>query len=131
MTPYGRTPRDPGKDGAALSRQSEPTTPPSDVELLAALRTIAAWLGIGPTTPTIYTADRLPPDCASRDAYMRQHRVLRRAGVAGAYVRGKLLVCTAEAWATELPQTARKTSLTIVQPDALDAALGIRVRAAR
>ena len=44
-------------------------------------------------------------------------------------MRGKLLVCTHEAWSTALPKVGR---LTVVQnaanTDALDAELGIRVR---
>jgi hypothetical protein len=102
---------------------------PSDREALAALHTLRAWLG-GPRTAHSYDQRTLPPDAKSVDAYMRRHRALRAAGIAGVWTRGKILACTAEAWATELPRTPR---LAVVAPtpdvDAqLDAELGIRTR---
>jgi hypothetical protein len=104
---------------------------PSDKEALAALFTLRAWLG-GSREPQTYDQWHLPPDVKSADAYKRRHRELRRSRVAGAWVRGKVLACTPEAWATALPRSPR---LSVVQPardvDAeLDAALGIKTRQA-
>jgi hypothetical protein len=114
----------------AADEQRDRSTP-SDAEALAALRTIVAWLGVGPAQGVVYTQHSLPPDATSRDAYERRHRALRKAGIAGVWVRGKTHACNADAWATELPRAARHR-LAVVAPtlDAeIDAALGIRTRA--
>ncbi len=74
---------------------------PTDEAALAALRTLRAWLGAS-AHATVYDQDHLPPDARSRDAYLRRHRALRRAGVGGAWMRGKVAACTPEAWATDL-----------------------------
>ena len=79
--------------------------------------------------PRIFTQYALPPDARSADAYKRRHRALRKAGVQGVWVRGKIMACTPDAWATEVPR--RRSAREVVDPardvDAeLDAALGIR-----
>jgi len=100
--------------------------------MLAALRTMRAWLGIV-AAQAIYTQDTRPADCKSRDAFARWHRAARRAGVEGVTVRGKVLSATAVAWATPLPRAA-KLALVPAAPESLsdkfDAALGIRTRKA-
>jgi hypothetical protein len=70
----------------------------------------------------------LPPDAKSPDAFKRWHRAARRAGLAGVWTRGKVLVATAEAWATPLrPRDGRISPPPSSDADAqLDAALGIR-----
>ena len=115
----------------AASEHAHGSTSPSDVEALAALRTLRAWLGFG-STPAVYTQGSLPPDVTSVDAYRRRHRALRAAGVDGVWVRGKTLACTPTAWAADLPRAPR---LAVAAPGAdldaaLDAALGIRTRRA-
>ncbi|HSY20675.1 MAG TPA: hypothetical protein VK841_01090 [Polyangiaceae bacterium] len=117
----------------AVEEHVESSTGPSDVELLAALRTVRSWLGLVGAAPLYdQRAGHLPPDAKSAGAYKRRHRELRKRGVPGVYVRGKLLVCTREAWATEPPRAPRVTVVRNEAPvDALDAALGIRTRRTR
>jgi hypothetical protein len=130
MSPKGRRRR--GADQAhrdAASEHEDRSTAPSDVEALAALRTLRAYFGAG-ATPALFSQSDLPPDVKSADAYKRRHRELRAAGVEGVWMRGKVMACTPEAWAHELPRAPR---LTVVEPakdlDAeVAAALGIRPR---
>lgn len=119
-------------EGDALRGQSHASTGPSDVEALAALRTLRAWMGAA-SIPAVFTQHDLPPDVTSAAAYLRRHRALRAAGVPGVWMRGKVAATTAEAWSTELPRARR---LVVVEPardiDAeLDQALGIRTRVPR
>jgi hypothetical protein len=72
----------------------------------------------------------LPPDAKSADAFKRWHRDARREGLPGVRVRGKVLVATAEAWATPLPRRRKREGKTVPEngdDSALDAALGIRL----
>jgi hypothetical protein len=105
---------------------------PSDVEALAALKTLRTWLGLGESSGSIvYTQDRLPPDCESRDTYVRRHRELRKARVLGAWARGKTLACTPEAWATALPPRRRATKPEATPANDVElvaAAFGIRAK---
>lgn len=131
MTQAGRRRRGPDQGHRDAATHGDGSTAPTDVEALAALRTIAAWLGVGSAPATVYTQHRLPPDVASRDAYERRHRSLRRAGVQGVWTRGKTLACTADAWATELPRESRPKLSIVATPsasDAIDAVLGIKTR---
>jgi hypothetical protein len=114
----------------AATEHAHCSTSPNDAEALAALRTLRAWMAAG-VSPSLYDQDRRPPDCRSRDAYLRRHRELRKAGVAGAWARGKTLACTPEAWAHDLP---RASKVALVPAPLLDvdseiaAALGVRAR---
>jgi hypothetical protein len=117
----------------AAERQGDLTTGPTDVEALMALRTLRAWLGVS-VASAVYTQHDLPPDAESADSYKRRHRRLRKAGRPGVWVRGKLLCCTPHAWASDLPKSPRKPTLTIVPTpavDPIDQALGIRTRGGR
>lgn len=68
----------------------------------------------------------LPPDARSADQFRRWHRAARRAGLPGVWTRGKLLLATADAWATPLA-TRRSEHVVLKETDdeRLDAALGI------
>jgi hypothetical protein len=78
---------------------------------------------------TVYSQHLLPSDCRSTDAFKRRHRLLRKAGVEGAYVRGKMLYATAAAWMTDVTW-AKAPKLALVVTDdresEIDEALGIR-----
>lgn len=75
----------------AASERRTNSTGPTDVEALAALHTLRAWLGSA--TPSIYTQHALPPDVTSADAYARRHRALRAAGISGVWTRGNPSRC--------------------------------------
>jgi hypothetical protein len=99
---------------------------PSDEEAVRALRVLAQWLGLG-AAPAIYTADALPPDCASRDAFLRTHRARVRARTSGWTRRGKVRAVTAEAWAADVITAAsaapRQLALVATSTPSLDAVL--------
>jgi hypothetical protein len=112
---------------------------PTDAEIAAALRVLAAAIGLGfaPTSST-YSADSLPPG-VTRDAFLRMHRARVRGGVAGWSRRGKARLVTADAWQLELTRdttrgraqrsVANDRSPGIYPPcveDDLDRRLGIR-----
>lgn len=86
-----------------------------------------------PGAPRVYTQSNLPPDCRSRDAFLRRHRQLRKAGVPGAHMRGKVAACTAEAWSADLPKPRKRlaivTEAASVESE-IDSALGIKFRRA-
>ena len=112
---------------------------PSDVDALAALRVVAAWLGLGAASlPAIYDQTQLPPG-VTRDAFLRLHRARTKERAPGWSRRGKARLVTAEAWSAEI---ARDTSRAVprrlknvFQPPPknldhdLDRRLGIRTRA--
>jgi hypothetical protein len=115
---------------------------PCDAEVVAALRVIAAALGIGARAAAdTFTQDALPPDCSSRDVFLRRHRARTKARTPGWTKRGKTRAVTAEAWRADVEQEtgatrARTPKLALVpaQRDVsaeLDRALGIRTRAAK
>jgi hypothetical protein len=111
------------------------TARPTDGEVLAALRTLAAWLGLsGPGAPETFDQNNLPPGVVSRGAFLERHRERVGQGVDGWTRTGKTRVVTREAWEAEVaaetgrPRT-RKARLEIVRDpgDELDRALGVRV----
>lgn len=119
---------------AAASRQGNPsTTRPTREQAFDAFCTVLAFVAGRSSEGQVYTQASLPPDVASEDAYLRRHRALRKAGVAGCWMRGKVAACTPEAWATVLPQAPR---LVVIAPQPVDhdaevaKALGIVARRA-
>jgi hypothetical protein len=110
---------------------------PTDAEALQALRTIAAYLGLGHAAPQTYDADHRPPG-VTRRAYLDRHAARVRAGVDGWTRIGRARVVTTEAWAKDAEASTRKARARKVTPptaandteDALDVALGIRTRRA-
>jgi hypothetical protein len=112
---------------------SPPSRRPTREEAFEAFCTLLAFVG-GGHAPATYDQrpGHLPPDAKSADSYKRRHRALRKAGVAGCWVRGKLLCCTAEAWASATRKVVRRPPLSVVdRPTALDdelAAFGLRRR---
>ncbi len=113
----------------------------SDAEALAALATLRTWLGVG-VAPAVYTADALPPDCTSRDAFLRRHRERLKTNAPGWTKRGKTRAVTVEAWRSDVEQETHalrtrlpsKLALVPAPRDVsaeLDRALGIRTRGAR
>ncbi len=85
-------------------------------------------------TSTIYDQCHLPPDAKSADSFKRWHRAARRAGVAGVWTRGKLLLAKREAWETPLERQragAKAPALPVDDDAQLDAALGIRAAGRR
>ncbi len=114
---------------------------PSDADVVAALRVIATVLGIAPSTPDLYTQDRLPSDCGSRDAYLRRHRERMKVMATGWTRRGMVRAVTRAAWeadvAHETIASRTRTRKLVALPaprdvDAdLDRQLGIKTRAAR
>lgn len=118
---------------AASEHPHDSTARPTREQAFEAFCVLLAFAAGHSASPSVFTQDDLPPDCSSRGAYIARHRQLRAAGVDGVWVRGKTLACTPAAWSHELPRAPR---LTVVEStrdiDAeLDAALGIRPRAAR
>jgi hypothetical protein len=119
---------------------------PTREDAFEAFCTLLAFIGRSGAQDAVFDQrpGHLPPDAKSADAYKRWHRRARRAGVARTWVRGKLLLATAEAWTTPLVATRRGSSAakTSTRPTestraaapgseddddaALDAALGIR-----
>jgi hypothetical protein len=102
---------------------------PTREEAFDAFCTLLEFCAGHGAAPTTYDQrpGHLPPDAKSSDAFKRWHRAARRAGVAGVWTRGKLLVATAEAWATRLrPSAVGISPLTGDEDAQLDAALGIR-----
>lgn len=105
---------------------------PTPEEVLDALRTLIAFcVDQSGGVSTIYDQrpNHLPPDAGSADVFKRWHRAARRAGLPGVWTRGKLLLATAEAWATPLQGRLRAGPATSSANDddtELDAALGIR-----
>ena len=108
---------------------------PTREEAFEAFCTLLAYAS-GQGAPTVYDQrdGHRPADAKSADQFKRRHRQLRKAGIAGVWVRGKLLCCTAEAWASDLPK-AKRPRLTVVETpkasvdDEIDRQLGIRTRA--
>lgn len=102
---------------------------PTDEQVLQALRVIRAWWFGGASASRVYTQYDLPPGAKSAGAYKTRHRALRRAGVPGARVLGKILECTAAAWNSDLTR-ARLKIVPAAPVDELDQQLGIRTRRA-
>lgn len=103
-------------------------TGPTREEAFEAFCTLIAYAVGQRAEPPVYHQKNLPPDAKNEGSYKRRHRVLRAADTPGVWVRGKLLCCTAEAWATVLPRFKRPIgSVPGRDIDAeIDAALGIR-----
>jgi hypothetical protein len=102
---------------------------PTREEAFDAFCLVIAYAAGQRADPRIFTQYALPPDARSADAYKRRHRALREGKVPGVWVRGKIMACTPDAWATKVPR--RRSARQVVDParhvDAeLDAALGIR-----
>lgn len=109
---------------------TQPTRPTRE-QAFEAFLILMAYVTGQRAEPVVYDQRNLPPDTKSADSFKRRHRELRKAGIDGVWVRGKMLCCTAEAWATRLP--GRKSTLQPPNPERdidaeLDAALGIRTR---
>jgi hypothetical protein len=114
-------------------------TPPSNIiesgptaeDAFDAFVTLVAFCADHRAAATVYDqrSGHLPLDAKSQDAYKRWHRAARRAGIPGVWTRGKLLLATAEAWATPLRRqrlAALPAPPASSEDGALDAALGIR-----
>jgi hypothetical protein len=142
MTSNRRTPRDLGEDGAALTRQSNPSAGPTDVEALNALGILRRWLAGAPTAREFHQDD-LPPG-VSRDSFLRRHRLRMQDGAPGWTKCGKSRIVSAAAWAEDVaketslaalrrsPLRVVRASPTVDELDAeLDRALGIRVRSSQ
>jgi len=111
-------------------------TTPSDVDALAALATLRAWLGAGQAvTPAVYDQANLPPG-VTRDGFLRLHRARTRERVAGWSRRGKARLVTSEAWSAEIARdtsSPRRLKTTFQgaprsADEDLDRALGIRTK---
>ena len=95
---------------------------PSDCDALAALRLIASWLGISDANaPTAYTQAELPPDCTSRDAFLRRHRERAKSRVPGWTRSGKTRAVTRDAWEADVREEtqrhhARKSLRVVTSP---------------
>lgn len=117
-------------DGVVRVGRSVRANGPTREEAFDAFCTLLEFCAGRGTAPVTYDQrpGRLPPDAKSCDAFRRWHRAARRAGLAGVWTRGKLLVATTEAWATPLrTKAARLPPPPSSDDDAqLDAALGIR-----
>ncbi len=114
-------------------------TPPSNIigtgptaeEAFDAFVTLVAFCVDHRAAAAVYDqrSGHLPLDAKSPDAYKRWHRAARSAGIPGVWTRGKLLLATAEAWATPLRRqliAALAAPLASSEDGPLDAALGIR-----
>lgn len=104
---------------------------PTAEDAFEAFVTLVAFCADRRATATVYDQrpGHLPLDAKSPDAYKRWHRAARRAGTPGVWTRGKLLLATAEAWATSLRRqrlAALPGPSASSEDGALDAALGIR-----
>jgi hypothetical protein len=141
VTPTGERRRgasQPHRDGA--HEHGHHAAQVHDAQALAALRTLAAWLGIGAaTTAAVFTQHALPPDVASADAYLRLHRAQVKAGTPGWSRAGAVRSVTTDAWRIYVDEqtTRARRKATTTAPvaandadDELDAALGIRTRRA-
>lgn len=108
---------------------TQPTRPTRE-QAFEAFLILMAYVTGQRAEPVVYDQRNLPPDTKSADAFKRRHRELRKAGIEGAWVRGKMLCCTAEAWATVLPRQRAPVPSTGPMRDIdaeISAALGIRV----
>ncbi len=104
---------------------------PTAEDAFEAFVTLVAFCADHRAAATVYDqrTGHLPTDAKSPDAYKRWHRAARRAGIPGVWTRGKLLLATAEAWATPVRRqrlAALPAPPASSEDDALDAALGIR-----
>ena len=114
---------------AATRRQDSSTARPTREQAFEAFCTLLAYAA--PSSDFIYTQLALPPDAKSADAYLRRHRLLRAAGIGGAWMRGKLACCTPEAWATDLSRSnspAPKLEPVASVDNEIASALGVRAR---
>jgi hypothetical protein len=95
--------RDATRGARLLERPTKVHGPiPSYEQAFESFVTFMKYLMAESAAPAVYHQDHLPPDCASRDTYLRRHRELRRAGIEGAWMRGKTAACTVEAWSAEI-----------------------------
>ena len=107
----------------------------TDVEVLAALHTLRAWLTGGRDVSTPFSQDERPPG-VTRDGFLRRHRAQMRAKAAGWTSVGKARLVTRLAWGayvTDEGRSRRKPSVALsldVERDEIDRALGIRPRRA-
>jgi hypothetical protein len=107
----------------AASRQAHDSTP-NDAQALEVGRMVlrmAALLGLTGAAPAVFTQDTCPPDCPSRDAFLRRHRLRVKSKTPGWTIRGKTRSVTADAWALDVQsETARAGAprLTLVEPTA-------------
>jgi len=98
---------------------------PTAEDAFDAFVTLMAFCAADRTAATVYDqrSSHLPLDAKSPDAYKRWHRAARSAGIPGVWTRGKLLLATADAWATPVrrqrltalrrrPQAARRAPST-------------------
>ena len=98
---------------------------PTDAEALEAFRSLRAplgvlcdWLGVG-STPATYTADALPSEIKSRDAFLRLHQRQVKAHAHGWTRAGQVRAVSVEAWTAYIEETNRPRAprkLAIVQP---------------
>jgi hypothetical protein len=51
---------------------------------------------------TVFTADALPPECTSRDSFLRRHRDRMRSRAPGWTRSGRVRAVTAAAWAADV-----------------------------
>jgi hypothetical protein len=113
------------------SRSNLSGSGPTAEDAFDAFVTLVAFCADHRSAASVYDqrSGHLPLGAKSSDAYKRWHRAARRAGIPGVWTRGKLLLATAEAWATPL----RRARLAVLPPPPpstedgdLDEALGIR-----
>jgi hypothetical protein len=93
-----------------MSRRPTPTAAEAFDAFCTLLVFVAAEIAPSPATSKVYTADDLPPDATSRDAFLRLHRARMKERAPGWTRRGKVRAVTFDAWERDVE---RETAIAV------------------